>query len=324
MKKALLALPLSLLALHSAFAQQPITGVHARALPAAAPASNTVLNYTDTIDDYLLRATGFYALTAGSSGYVLGTSNVTTETGCHYTSVGNARVTDLFVYFTDKYIMNTADNITCTVYQAGPDSMPTTVLGTGSFSVSLIDTSGFPSVVNIPNGTPYNGDFFVSVSYGSIDDSVSIFSTNPTTTSGGPDGAGERRVRQNTSLGWLRAYDIWTIGGVGYNADALILPVVDVASGTGNEFTMNGFSLRAPYPSPAAETVVFPVTVDGDQEVGLTVYNQLGQPVREEKLGRCSGQLNYRMDVASIAAGTYFCVFSGAKGKIAARFTVAK
>lgn len=325
MKKQLLAVSLLVVAAGSASAQQAITTMTPRTIGASNIGNPSVLNVIDTIDTYLQRATAFYTLTAGSSGYVLGTSNITTETACHYTTVGNARVTELMVFFGEKVIMGNADMLTGKVYAAGTDSMPTTTLGTGQVSMSNVDTAGFPTFIPITSPTFHNGDFLVSIEYGTIDDSVMIFSTNPLTTSGGPDGAGEKRCRQNTTLGWLRAAEIWTIGGNAYDADAMILPIVDIQTGIGNTASMNGFTLSAAYPSPATDVVNFNFGISTSQEVNLVVYNQLGQTVAEQNLGQlAAGKHTHQLNSNELPAGNYFFVLTGENGRIGSKFTVSK
>lgn len=325
MKKQLLLLSFVVAGSVSLSAQQPVTTVAQRNIATSGIGNPSVQNYFDTIDTYLLRATAYYTLTAGSSGYVLGSSNITTETGCHYSTVGNARVTELMIYFGGKTIMGNADMLRGNVYAVGTDSMPTTSLASGQVSMSNADTSGFPTFIPITNPAFHNGDFFVSVEYGTIDDSIMIMSTNPLAANGGPDGAGEKRCRQNTSLGWLRAADIWTIGGNAYNADALILPIVEVQTGIENTVAMNGFTLQAAYPSPATDVVNFSFGITTGQEVNLVVYNQLGQTVAEQNLGQlATGKHTHQLSSTELPAGNYYFVLSGEQGRIGSKFTVSK
>lgn len=325
MKKQLLLLSFVVAGGVSLSAQQPVSAVAQRNIATSGIGNPSVQNYFDTIDTYLLRATAFYTLTAGSSGYVLGSGNVTTETGCHYSTVGNARVTELMIYCGVKTIIGNPDMLRGNVYDAGVDSMPTTSLASGQVSMSNVDTAGFPTFIPITNPVFHNGDFVVSVEYGSIDDSVMIMSTNPLTTSGGPDGAGEKRVRQNTSLGWLRAADIWTIGGNAYDADALILPIVEIQTGVGNAISLNGFTLQAAWPSPATDAVNFNFGIASAQEVNLVVYNQLGQTVAEQNLGQlAAGKHTHQLNSTTLPAGNYYFVLTGETGRIGSKFTVSK
>lgn len=283
------------------------------------------LNVTDTITNYLDRATGFYTLRDSSGGYIFGTSGATNGTGCHYTSVGSAHVTELMVYFGHKTIINTADNLTAGVLLVGADSMPTTLVSSGSVSVSNCDVSGFPTFIPMTNYVNQSGDFFVMISYSGIDDTISLISSNPTTNGGGPDGNNEKRVRQNTtSIFFSRAWDLWTINNQPYNADVLILPIMDIATGIDDSLSMGGFAMQAPYPSPAQNNVTIPFSVDRPQEVNLVVYNAQGQPVTETNLGTVNGSMNYQIDCSNYANGTYFFVLSGPQGRIASKFTIAR
>jgi hypothetical protein len=302
----------------SAFAQQPVTQITPVQIQGYNPSITP--QTADTITTYLDRATGFYNLSAGAAGYVLGTSNVQSGTGCHYTSVGSAHATEVMVYFAHKTIVNTPDNISAEIMYVGADSMPTTLVSSGSVNIANADVNGFPTFIPMTNYPNYSGDFFVAIRYGNIDDTIVIMSTNPTT-----DGANEKRVRQNTTgIFWSRAYDIWTVGGQPYNADALIMPVMDIAAGIDNSLMMNGFTMQAPFPSPANDLVTIPFSVGQAQDVKLTVFNQLGQPVKEENFGCVNGSMNYQLDISGFAAGTYYYSLSGLQGQVVSKFVVAK
>jgi Secretion system C-terminal sorting domain len=321
MKKILLSVAGIVLLLH-VNGQQAITTVQPVTIQGTVSGIPAVQSVIDTIDNYLVRATGFYNLNAGPAGYVMGTNNLTTRTGCHYTSVGSAHVTELMVYFASTTIVGNADNITGQVFNCGTDSMPTSLVASGTFNLANIGTGGFPTFIPVNAYPNTSGDIFVAIQYSGIDDSISITSTNPFNA----DGQGEKRVRQQTlpNFIWVRAYDLWTIGNNPYDADALIIPVVDIASGIENQFTMNGFTMSTPYPSPAQDLITIPFSVNENQEIKMVVYNELGQTVSEINLGQVNGWTNYQMDISGYNNGTYFYVLSGVGGQIASKFIVAK
>ena len=302
-----------------AHAQHAITSV----IPVNAPAGHgTPDRSIDTITTYLDRATGFYNLNAGVVGYVLGTSNVSTETGCHYDNVGAAQVTELMVYFVHKTVMDSvADNVTGKVYACGADSMPTTLLGSGQVSIATADVSGFPTFIPISNYSAQSGGFFVSIDYSGINDTIVINSTNPTNASGGPDGANEKRVRQNTQLGWMRAADIWTIGGTAYNADALIIPIVNIGAAGVTE--INDISLNSIYPCPANETAQLTFGVKQPQDVTVEIYSTSGQIVQSTTL-HASGATTLDLNVSEWNAGIYYYVLRSATTQVGSKFEVIK
>lgn len=317
MKKTLLAITSIIAGI--ANAQQPVTGMQQVAIQHG---GSQQIQVADTITDYLARATGFYNLSAGSNGYVLGTG-ITTETAMHYDNVGTMRVTELMVFFAHKNEVGNADMITGHVYAAGADSLPAgNALGSGQVSVTTIDVSGFPTFIPLSNYTPQAGGFVVSVEYGNIDDTVAITSTNPTAQSGGPDGNGERRCSQNTQIGWLHAADIWTIAQAPYDADALIIPIVDINSSTGPAL-IGGVSVSQAFPSPALNNVAINLSSANTQDVAFNVYNSNGQIVHTANY-TVNGSQQINLDVTDWAAGNYYYTVATSEGTIGSKFQVVK
>lgn len=318
MKKSLLTIACGIAGM--AYAQQPVTNMQQATIHHA---GSQQVQVVDTITDYLDRATAFYNLSAGSQGYVLGTSAISTETGEHYDNVGTVRVTELMVYFVAKEQMGNADMVTGYVYASGTDSLPAgTALGSGQISIANCDTSGFPTFIPLSNYAPQAGAFVVSIEYGSIDDTISIFSSNPTTQSGGPDGAGERRCCQKTQLGWMHAADIWSIAATSYNADALIIPIVDINSSTGPA-VLGGVSVSQAFPSPALNNVAINLSSANTQDVAFNVYNSNGQIVHTANY-TVNGSQQINLDVTDWAAGNYYYTVATSEGTIGSKFQVVK
>lgn len=311
------------------FAQHAVTGLDQVSAPQMVLSSSKV-TAVDTITTYLDRATAYYILTAGSSGYVLGTNGFTTETAEHYDDLGGTTtVTELMVYFVDKEIIGAADDLIGKVYDVGADSLPTTLVAFGSVSATDIDTSGFPTFIMMTSSTgPVSGGgFAVSVDYSGGDDSVAILSTNPLTSGGGPDGAGERRCLQNTtSIGWEQAADIWTIGGAAYDADALIMPIVDVGPVAVNpSVTTKEFTLKGAYPNPAVTYTNIRYTLPSDNTVSVKVFDTRGMVVASVNgLAKTAGEHEFTLDVSQFAAGNYYYQFSTENSSITSKFVVVK
>jgi Secretion system C-terminal sorting domain len=304
-----------------------ITGAQTKTLYPA-PVGLNKTNVADTITDYLDRATAFYILTAGSSGYVLGTSDVTGETGQHYDGVGNALVNEAMVYFVHKEIMGSPDNITCKVYAVGADSFPTTLMGSGTVSSADADTTGFPTFVALNNTTYSTNGFLVSVEYGNIDDTVALFSSNPTTGSGGPDGAGEERCRQfvTTLAGWATAADVWTIGGSAFNADALIIPIVDISGGAAvNPVTTSEFALKGAYPNPAYDMTTIGYSLESARNIRVVIFDHLGRIVGEmPSTLKAAGNHEIVVNLSNYAAGKYYYTVYSDNTSLTSKFVVVK
>jgi hypothetical protein len=335
MKKIYASL-IALAAGSSLFAQHSVTGLNQVQAPQMVMSSSKVVT-VDTITTYFDRNSGFYILTAGSTGYVLGTNGFTTETAEHYDDLGGATtVTELMVYFVDKEIMGAADDLVGKVYNVGADSLPTTLVAFGSVSVTDIDTSGFPTFIPMTSstGTVSAGGFVVSVDYSGGDDSVAILSTSPIPPGAGSpaDGAGERRCLQNTTAGWDQAGDIWTftlappIGTIAFDADALILPIVDIGPVAVNpSVSTKEFTLKGAYPNPAVTYTNIRYTLPSDNTVSVKVFDTRGMVVASvEGLAKTAGEHEFTLDVSQFAAGNYYYQFSTENSSLISKFVVVK
>ncbi len=284
---------------------------------------------TDTITTYFDRATKDYSLKAGTMGYVLGTSSVSTETAVHYTGVGNFTVTDVLVYIGKKVVVGTADNVTFRIYQAGADSMPTSILASGTKNITLLN-------VNVPNFVAMTGqvsnvtsDFLVSMEYGSIDDTISLISSNPTNQYGGPDGKGEKRVRQytKTTPAWTRACSLWGFGNpqVPYDADAYLIPVLTNPTGINSPLETCDFQLFKAFPTPANDFTNLCYSLKKDGPIRITIFDQSGKTMREfNSQNTPAGMNQLKIDLTGYAAGNYFYSIRGANSSITSKFSVVK
>ena len=323
MKKTIL-FAAALICVNFIFAQSGIITDFAKInLPAHGKSGPKVLS-SDTIWTYFDRLTQAYNLKAGATGYILGTSTITTETACHYTGVGNGVISDVIIFVAKKVVVGASDNITVKAYTAGADSMPMTLVASGQKSVSTLSINLETDIPLTNQISGVTGDFLVSVEYGSIDDSISLISSNPTNTGGGPDGQFEKRVRQNTSQGWMRAGDIWQSAGSPYNADAMIIPVVTTATGV-NSLHTHDFDLFNPFPSPASDYVNLPYALKQDGPVNIVVFDQEGKILSEFNAEhKSSGMSQLSIRVADYASGNYFFKISSGNSSIVSKFSVVK
>ena len=318
-------LPLSLLSLCTAAALAQtgqIVSMEKVNLPVIKGGSSNILS-SDTITKYYDRATNFYTLKAGPAGYILGTGTTTTETACHYDAVGNVSITHVVVYLGVKKVMGSADNVTFKAYTAGPDSMPLAVAASGIRSVNQIPINAPTFIPLTSQMSNVSGDFLVSMEYGSLDDTLSIISTNPTTNAGGPDGKFEKRTRQNTSLGWKRSFEIWSGAGGGYNADALVMPIVSFATGT-NSLQTPAFELYRPFPCPAANNITLSYFLKENTSAEIIIYNEAGSTVRKFDRGATQGKQELNIDLTTYAAGNYFFRVKAGSSTLMSSFSVTR
>lgn len=336
MKKiyALLA-ALALCSIATAQSSHPITQAVPRHIEHGVQASiedGRTTGVVDTLRDYLDRATDYFLLTAGSSGYTLGTNGFTREVAVHYNAIGVVKVTELMVFFTHKEIMlGIPDNIAAYAYKATADSMPGDTMGRGTVSFTDIDTAGFATFIPMSIEDSTSGDFLVSIDYYdnfNIDDSIAILSSNVLTTNGGPDGAGEMRTRQRLNNGnWLRCYNIWNFGGNPFDADAMIIPIVDYTEIVGVEDAVQASQLTMypAWPNPATEILHLPFSLSSPQSVQLTLFDANGRPVYSDKARKMgTGEHELTLSTSEFPAGVYYFRLAAGKDVLAGKIMVLK
>ena len=286
----------------------------------------------DTIYDYFDRATDYFLLTAGSAGYTLGTNGFTREVAVHYNAIGEVKVTELMVFFTEKEeMLGIPDNFKAYAYTATSDSMPGDTLGRGSISTTDIDTAGFATFIPMTVEDSTLGDFLVSIDYYdnfNIDDSIAILSSNVLASNGGPDGGQEKRTRQRLQNGnWLRCWEIWNFGGSPFDADAMILPIVDYNEivGLDDGLKASDLTLHPAWPNPAADLLHVPFDLAKAAPVQLTVFDASGRPVYSSEVRKMTpGAQELTVSTDDYAAGVYYFRLLAGADALAGKFVVAK
>jgi hypothetical protein len=84
------------------------------------------------------------------------------------------------------------------------------------------------------------------------------------------------------------------------------------------------YAVEAPYPNPAAQQALLPVTVRETQQVTVTLYDVLGRRVRVAHERELRGQQTTRLplSVRGLASGSYFVRVQGTDFSTTRRFTV--
>ncbi|MFQ5335387.1 MAG: hypothetical protein ACE5DN_04870, partial [Flavobacteriales bacterium] len=239
----------------------------------------------DTITTYLDRSTGYNLETASGGGYKFGTGYVignlvTGETGMHYSSVGAATVLELLVWFGNVHINSTPDILTANVYDVSSDSMPNNLLGSGQLSTGAINAN--PNTltytpISITTGGGINGDFFVSLDYENFDDTIGIMTNDPTAN----DGQGEHRLRQKELLfnQWRHPNVIWLAP---YDADVMIIPVLDIGNGI-SDVHINGVQILSAFPNPASDEINLLLELKKSASLTVNVFDLSGKTVWQKK-----------------------------------------
>ncbi len=281
----------------------------------------------DTIKTYLNRASGFNLEPSTGGGFMFGTGYflnnlVTGETGLHYTSVGNATVLELLVWFGNVYINGNSDLLTANVYDVSSDSMPNNLLGSGQLFTSSINanpnTLTYTSI-SITTGGGITNDFFVSLDYESFDDTIGIMTSNPANN----DGLGEHRMRQRELLlnQWRFPESIWFVP---YDADAIILPVLDIGNGV-SEIILDGIKILKTFPNPAADYIDIYLDVATEKHISVKFFDLNGRLYYDTK-SKCLGigSNKIHINTRDWPDGNYYYTISSSGKSITGRCTVIK
>lgn len=101
--------------------------------------------------------------------------------------------------------------------------------------------------------------------------------------------------------------------------------IVITSTSTGLALLENpsAFSLGACQPNPAGEFTVIPFSVPAGGQVGLTVYNMIGQVKQSMQITAATGLNEYRLSTKELEAGIYIYSLEAAGKKLSGRLIVA-
>jgi hypothetical protein len=338
MKKIYSLLCLVLLTTTSTFAQveasgsTPVTGLR------QGVSSAKTTGVKDTLTFHVDRSSSF-TIYSVESGYLVGTgsdglgSSYSEETGYYFDSIGDINVTDVFFWLARKQIVGPSDNIEARLYAVGPDSLPTTMLASGSANLAFLDTNvtvtlstlaGFAHIPLIAGSTNVDAPFVVAVSYAGINDTIGIVSNVQ------GDGMGENRGVMLSTIsfggGWTKLANFWNIAGAPFDADPIIVPVVEYNTPVAIEdqvFHGKSFSFKPAFPSPASSTTTIEVTLREADALQLHVFDVTGRTLFDSgSLPLQAGVHSLVLPVSTWESGTYYYTVSTSKGRITSKFAV--
>lgn len=290
---------------------------------------------SDTLDAHRKRSTGFNIRGVTNGGYVYGVSNdgtsasVTDATGYYFDSVGQANIVEVFVWVGAKRIVGGGDLLRCELYNTGPDSLPTQLLGYGETNLGFVDTS---STVNFGSGNglarfyidigsnAVNADFVVAMNYAGFNDTLGIVSND------NGDGLNEFRAKQMLGVGlgsgWVRANDIWTTGS---NDDPMIIPIFECNSTGVAPAKMGGkyLSLEPVFPNPATSTALLKYNLSQSLKTRITLWDVQGRTSFDSGVHRlAAGDHEVSFDVSDLPSGNYYYSIITEKERLSGKIEV--
>lgn len=321
-----------------AFAQQQYTvmpsAIHASAQPN--PGSALVAGELDTLTQYLDRATNgsltIYTVQDNNGNVfpVTGTNTIYAFLGARYAFSGPVSVEGIVVAYGVKITNGDADSLVSLIFPMANDGSLLPLLGTGSFTSDIIDTSSSSvTLTYIPfqHAMSTTGSFAVAVqtlglSQTDPSDVVGIFSSQQ------GDGHGENQgfvlVPQGNGIAVANLSQLpIAFNGAPPDFDPIIMPVIQATGTTdvGETPALNGLALKGAYPSPASDKSTIRIAIDKPSFVEINLLDMTGKAVatvRRDNLA--AGDHDIELNVAGLPAGSYLYTvrtsFSGVAGKM--------
>lgn len=283
----------------------------------------------DTVFTYYDRATGFYMYSSTGGGYVFGVGlfnsiKICDETAMHYDAVANSSVTEVLTWFGTIDVVGDADAMSIGVYTVDGDTLPVGgAICEESMTFADITTTDLNSTIFTTPGATNGQPFMCFVAFtASSDDTLGIVCSDPTTN----DGQGENRARMKLTADYGGA---WISVNMMYSgtmdADAMIIPVLDITIGTDDFMFTNGLTLKGTYPNPASEFTTIKYALDKPENVRIHIFDITGKTVVDTgKLPKEAGDNEYTIDFSNMSAGKYYYTINSETATITSRIIVVK
>ncbi len=292
----------------------------------------------DTIFTYFNRSTGFILWGSIDGGDIFGVCYTDVATnpppdirkvhdgvGNHYDGFGQAiDILEVLAWVAEGDKIGSADSIWGRVYNAGSDSMPTSLAGYGAITIDEVAASQNLTWSSIPitegSGVVSN-EFVVSWEFQGMDDTLGIVANDTT------NGAGERRPKLllTSDFGgtWKYVDEVWQ--GT-WDLDVMLLPIFDdnpASSESNIEF--NGVHILPSFPNPASGVTTIRYELDRIQDIRVKVFDLSARDLFDSGTQTMKpGTHETDVNVSDWAAGNYYYqVIAGGK-TFSSRFTVTK
>ncbi len=217
------------------------------------------------------------------------------------------------------------DGTGTTLAGAGQDA-PGTVLGGVTETVGNIDTAtmladAYVAIFTTPISV--TDDYAIGIDVSAVyaaNDSIGLVSSLD-----GDGGSFELAWEQWSDGDW---YTMQAAGwGSGtFDADIVIMPMVDMNAGSVEEGNfINGLKMSS-YPNPATDVVTLAYELESNaKNVVIRILNTNGQNVAQLNLGtQSAGVYNVELDVTEFAAGTYYFLINAGANRLAKRMMVTR
>lgn len=260
-----------------------------------------------------------YGFAAPASGSIFGNNSYgETEAAQRYNFVTGS-ITEVLVWYGKK--KGTSGTTTAKIYSINSTTKaPQTALGTsavvttGSITTNPYTSYMFSSAVSV------SGGFYAAVTFPTTSgDSVGILSF-------------KFGCASNDSLSWINIPSLggWRsvlglFGGIVStdNADLVILPIGNINSGV-NEYSASGLSLLGAYPNPAKDETTIRYNLADNSNISIKVFDLAGNVIKEISEEMTAGQHEIKLNVSSLAAGSYYYTVTSKTASLTSKFSVIK
>jgi len=293
-----------------------------------------------TLRDHYERCAGqgkmvIYGFVGG--GYISGTCATINQSGFlidfteqaqFFTYSGSHTVTNVLVWFGAKKGVGLDDDFEVKIYgNRDVTNGPSPLLGSQGFNFGQVtagtQTNFMSNIISFATPVAFTDSFLVSIVCKTpiTDDTLGIVTSHPDSGCG----QGERRFLQKIEV-FSDGIEIWDYADNnwqgGFNADLMVLAVVEISQPTG---TKNG-NLRVfgAYPNPTSSQLKIMYELDNAETATVTVYDMTGRTVSQENVPSIAGLNHYHVNADNLPNGNYIYSIKTSKGQIASKFCVSK
>lgn len=343
MKNIVLIITLSLFSVDLSFAQslQPFPKGNAQSMQVNEQNLAFKTQADTTLRDHYMRCAGTGKLVLYgyiNGGYISGTCATISQSGFDldftehaqfFNYSGSHTVTDVMIWWGAKKVIGLDDDFEVKIYGGRNvlDNANITPLGSQGFNSGQVtagtQTNFLSNIITFATPVAFTDSFLVSVvcKTPNTDDTLGIVTTNP------DSGCGQNEYRFLQKIEdfsaqlafWDYADNIWQGG---FNADLMVLAVVEITQSTG---VKNG-NLRVykAYPNPTCETTKLLFELDNADVAQITIYDMSGREIWADKVTAIAGLNEYTVNASNLPNGSYIYNIKTSKGQVTSKIVVSK
>ncbi len=291
----------------------------------AQAAEDTLKNHVDGLTLGSAKYTG-----SGEWGYFLGHNHHEQQQFAEkYYVDDHVHVLGVVVHVTGT-VTNAGNEASGRIFEVGTDGLPGAELEDGHIDFGDLDLSGGANIILFHDEAHVEDSFFVSFDLGDYahggqeGDTIGVLYA--------PDGSRNsadlanfgRNVIQEHGHGSANWSDVYSQSFLNLATHLAIYPIVEFEDHHNSVQQVSGknLAIAAPYPNPAAGSIMIPYTVKKGSDVTIEVVDLAGRKVQAiSKEGMIAGSYTETLDLSRLQNGLYHVVVRTDSGALAVRIS---